>query len=96
LVDENDYPAWSAEAAGQLWRMKFTPVATSGETKAPTANIETKHTEPYTTLLAEEPQLKIRAATNAAEAWNVLRETYEEYTRPMSINHRDFSGVIIL
>jgi len=40
LENENDYPAWSAEATRQIWRMKLSSVVTRDQQTQPTTNSE--------------------------------------------------------
>jgi len=89
LVDENDYPAWSVEAQRQLWGNDLIEVVTGSEKEQPTDEDKIKSWKKcsYKALdyLMDSCeiglQLKIRAATTAAQAWDILKNTYEGQTR---------------
>jgi len=90
LVNENDYPAWSVEAQRQLWGNDLIEVVTGGEKEQPTSGdalIKSWKKRSYKALdyLMDScevgPQLKMRAAMTAAQAWDILKNTYEGQTR---------------
>ena len=89
LANEDDYPAWRIEAERQIWRMKLTDAVTGSETDEPATGIDMWKDKTYKVLdyimdsCEQEPQLKIRAAATAAEAWTILNENYEGKGAPI-------------
>lgn len=86
LHDENDYPAWVVEATRQLRRQKLLGVV-DGTDPAPTpitAEYQDKSDKALDYLMDSveaEPSIKIRACPTAADAWKILKDTYEGQTR---------------
>ena len=97
LHDENDYPAWVVEATRQLRRQKLLGVVDATE---PTPNPMTpeyqdksdKALDYLMDSVETEPAIKIRACPTAADAWKILKDTYEGQTHMTAL----FSNLVNL
>ena len=67
-------PTWEVEAERQIWRMKLPSVVTGSEMSEPGSSTDAWKDKTYKALdylmdrCEQEPQLKIRVTTTAAEA----------------------------
>ena len=84
LHDENDYPAWVVEASRQLRRQKLLTIVTDPVPSTITPEYQDKSDKALDYLIDSvevEPAIKIRACETAADAWKILKDTYEGQTR---------------
>ena len=89
LLCEDDYPAWSVEAARQLRRQRLLNIVDDTDPRPDVGcpeqlkwDDESDRAIDYLMeSCEEEPQNRIRAAHTAAEAWATLKSIYEGRTR---------------